>query len=110
LTHPGLHGLAHITGGGLTDNLPRIMPRGLGARIHLGSWRVPELYQVLEREGRVAEPEMFRVFNMGIGMVLVVAETTAEEILASLPNLVGCPPSILGQIELGSSETVYLGP
>jgi len=72
LDQPGLHGLAHITGGGLTDNLPRILPAGLAAEIRFGSWEVPYPYRVLQEQGDVELEEMFRVFNMGLGMVAVV--------------------------------------
>lgn len=84
LAHPGLHALAHITGGGLTDNLPRILPAGCGAEIEVGSWPVPEVFRLLERRGDVGRDEMFRVFNMGIGMAVIVDPTSAEEIRAGL--------------------------
>ncbi|OLD62790.1 MAG: phosphoribosylformylglycinamidine cyclo-ligase, partial [Acidobacteria bacterium 13_1_40CM_2_68_5] len=67
-----LYGMAHITGGGFTDNIPRILPRGLSARIDLGTWPVPPVFRYLQDTGRIADDEMFRTFNMGIGMVLVV--------------------------------------
>jgi phosphoribosylformylglycinamidine cyclo-ligase len=67
-----IYGMAHITGGGFTDNIPRILPRGLSARLDLGSWPVLPVFEWLQREGRIAEEEMYRTFNMGIGMVLVV--------------------------------------
>jgi phosphoribosylformylglycinamidine cyclo-ligase len=67
-----IYGMAHITGGGFTDNIPRILPRGLSARVDLGSWPVLPVFRWLQREGRVADDEMHRTFNMGIGMVLVV--------------------------------------
>jgi len=78
--HPGLHGMAHITGGGLTDNLPRILPRGLAAEIRFGSWEVPHPFRVLQEEGDVELEEMFRVFNMGVGMVVVVDRAHLGEI------------------------------
>jgi phosphoribosylformylglycinamidine cyclo-ligase len=68
-----LKGLAHITGGGIIDNLPRILPAGLGADIRRGTWPVPPIFQLIERMGNVVEPEMHRTLNMGIGMLLVVA-------------------------------------
>jgi phosphoribosylformylglycinamidine cyclo-ligase len=79
-----VRGLAHITGGGLTDNLPRILPSGTGARIDLGSWPVLPVYGFLQRHGRVADDEMYRAFNMGIGMVVVVAPGDAEAVEAHL--------------------------
>ena len=68
-----IRGLAHITGGGLLENLPRVLPAGVGARIRRDSWHVPALFRVLQGEGGVAEEEMYRAFNMGVGMVAVVA-------------------------------------
>lgn len=67
-----IKGLAHITGGGLLDNLPRVLPQGLGARIDLNSWQVPALFTAIAKAGGVADDEMWRTFNMGIGMVVVV--------------------------------------
>jgi phosphoribosylformylglycinamidine cyclo-ligase len=67
-----IYGMAHITGGGLTDNVPRVLPSGLSAQIDLDSWPVPPVFQYLQREGRIDESEMLRTFNMGIGLVLVV--------------------------------------
>lgn len=69
--------LAHITGGGIPGNLPRVLPPGLGARIERESWPVPAVFRALQRGGRVAAEEMDRVFNMGIGMIAVVAEADA---------------------------------
>jgi len=66
-------GLAHITGGGLTGNVPRILPEQLAARLHRASWPLPPLFQWLQRQGNIADAEMHRVFNCGIGMVVVVA-------------------------------------
>jgi phosphoribosylformylglycinamidine cyclo-ligase len=79
-----LYGLAHITGGGFTDNIPRILPKGVSARIDLGTWPVPPVFRYLRREGRVADEEMLRTFNMGIGMVLVVPAHREAEVSAHL--------------------------
>jgi phosphoribosylformylglycinamidine cyclo-ligase len=73
LAEAGLRGLAHVTGGGLTDNLPRILPAGLAAEIRFGSWEVPYPFRLLQEKGDIELEEMFRVFNMGLGMVAVVA-------------------------------------
>ena len=75
-----IHGLAHVTGGGLTDNLPRILPKGTAARIDRGSWPAPPLFSWMQRAGRVADDEMLRTFNMGIGMVVVAAPGDAAEL------------------------------
>jgi len=76
-----LKGAAHITGGGLIDNLPRILPANCNAEIDPRSWSIPPLFQLLERGGKVDRTEMFQVFNMGIGMALVVAADRARELL-----------------------------
>ena len=80
----GVHGLAHITGGGLTENLPRILPEGCRATIDLGSWDAPAVFGWLAKAGGVAEAEMLKTFNCGIGMVLVVAADHADALTATL--------------------------
>jgi len=79
-----IKGLAHITGGGLLDNVPRILRPGLAARLHRDAWKMPELFAWLQREGQVADTEMHRVFNCGIGMVAVVAAAEADAVAATL--------------------------
>jgi len=71
-------GLAHITGGGLVENLPRVIPETLKAAISRSAWKTPPLFEWLQREGGVADAEMLRVFNCGIGMALVVAAESAD--------------------------------
>ena len=80
----GVHGLAHITGGGLTENLPRVLPEGLGAQIDLGAWTLPPVFKWLAAEGGLAQAEMLKTFNAGIGMVLVVAQDRADALAAAL--------------------------
>ncbi|NAZ36186.1 phosphoribosylformylglycinamidine cyclo-ligase [Rubellimicrobium sp. CFH 75288] len=79
----GVHAVAHITGGGLTENIPRVLPPGLGGRIELGAWSLPEPFRWLREAGCIAEAEMLRTFNCGIGMVLVV-EPGREDALTAL--------------------------
>jgi phosphoribosylformylglycinamidine cyclo-ligase len=79
-----IHGLAHITGGGLIDNLPRVLPKNCDAAINTKSWRVPPIFDVLQRKGKVDRTEMYQVFNMGIGMVAIVAAKHAEGIARQL--------------------------
>ncbi|HVF73062.1 MAG TPA: phosphoribosylformylglycinamidine cyclo-ligase [Chthoniobacterales bacterium] len=79
-----IRGLAHITGGGLVDNLPRVLPSNCDAAIETTSWRVPPIFEVLERNGKVDRVEMYQVFNMGIGMVAIVAEKDAAQAVRSL--------------------------
>jgi phosphoribosylformylglycinamidine cyclo-ligase len=85
-TIPGglIKGLAHITGGGLVDNLPRILPPNCDAVIDTKSWSVPRIFQILQKNGSVNRQEMYQVFNMGIGMVAVVAERNARQVSAFL--------------------------
>lgn len=78
----GILGLAHITGGGFYDNIPRILPEGTRALIRRQSWEVPPVFSVLQQVGQIAEEEMFGVFNMGIGMVLVVAAEDLSSVLS----------------------------
>jgi phosphoribosylformylglycinamidine cyclo-ligase len=79
-----IKGMAHITGGGITDNLPRVLPPGTEAVIRLGSWTVPPLFQWLERSGAVPREDMLRTFNMGVGLILAVAADDADEVIGAL--------------------------
>jgi phosphoribosylformylglycinamidine cyclo-ligase len=106
LRHPGLHALAHITGGGITDNLPRVLPPGLQAHIRYGSWEVPPLFSALERHGEIELEEMLRVFNMGVGMIAVVDPAMLAELLAAL-RAAGQRSSIVGQVVEGAGGVVY---
>ena len=76
--------MAHITGGGFVDNIPRVLPPGVGVQIAKSAWAVPPLFRLIQETGGVAEGEMFRVFNMGIGLVLIVAPERAEDVQARL--------------------------
>ncbi|OGA38648.1 MAG: phosphoribosylformylglycinamidine cyclo-ligase [Betaproteobacteria bacterium RIFCSPLOWO2_12_FULL_68_19] len=96
-------GLAHITGGGITGNVPRILPRGVSARIRKSAWPRPALFEWLQREGKVAENEMFRVFNCGIGMVAVVAAGDAQRAAREL-RAAGETVHEIGSIEASSGE------
>jgi phosphoribosylformylglycinamidine cyclo-ligase len=84
LTAGVVKGLAHITGGGLIDNLPRILPSNCNAVIETESWRVPPIFQILQKHGSVDAEEMYQVFNMGIGMVAIVAERNARKVMSIL--------------------------
>jgi len=78
-----IKGLAHITGGGIVENLPRVLPQGCGAKIHRGSWAIPPIFDFLQTQGQVEDDEMYRVFNMGLGMLIVVAAAEADKIDAA---------------------------
>lgn len=83
--HP-IKALAHITGGGFTDNLPRVLPEGLAVRLWQNSWQIPPLFQLIQRLGGIADEEMQRVFNLGIGMVIFCAREDAPALQAALPE------------------------
>ncbi|GLJ52753.1 hypothetical protein SUGI_1123410 [Cryptomeria japonica] len=78
----GVKGIAHITGGGFTDNIPRIFPKGLGAVVTTNTWEVPKIFKWIQKSGGIEDSEMRRTFNMGIGMVLVVSQEAARTILS----------------------------
>ena len=96
---PGIiKGLAHITGGGLIDNLPRVLPKNCDAVFDTSAWKVPALFRLIEEGGKVDREEMYQVFNMGIGMAVVVSPADAA---AASKNL---GASVIGQIESGSGK------
>ena len=105
LDHPGLHAMAHITGGGLTDNVPRSLPAGCRARID-DVWEWPALFQVIAEGGGVGVEEMRRVFNLGFGMVLVVAAESRDEILAHIHAHGGYAMTI-GEVMAGAPGVEY---
>jgi phosphoribosylformylglycinamidine cyclo-ligase len=94
-----IHGLAHITGGGLIDNLPRVLPKNCDAAIDPRSWRVPPIFELLQENGKVERAEMYQVFNMGIGMVAIVSAKDAENVAGRLKA------KQIGRIERGSGKT-----
>jgi phosphoribosylformylglycinamidine cyclo-ligase len=100
-----IHGVAHITGGGLLDNVPRVLPPGTAARIERGSWAVPPVFRVLAREGGVAEHEMFRAFNMGVGLVLITPAAEADRLVDNL-SAADERAWIAGEIIAGEQEVV----
>ena len=83
---PLLKGMAHITGGGLVENVPRVLPDGTGARFDTSKWEVPPIFMVLQERSNISREEMYRVFNMGLGMVLACDRSNADEVLASVPE------------------------
>ena len=98
-------GMAHITGGGITDNLPRVLPEGLQARVDTGAWEVPPVFQWLQQTGGVPEEDMRRSFNMGIGMVVVCAAADADRVMTMLAPE---NPRAIGAIEHGSAGVRYV--
>ncbi|MGI2329497.1 phosphoribosylformylglycinamidine cyclo-ligase [Planococcus sp. YIM B11945] len=92
-----IHGMAHVTGGGFIENLPRMMPDGLGAEIQLGSWPVLEVFKLLKEKGKLADRDLYSVFNMGIGFVIAVAPEDAEHVIAAA-NASGEQAYKIGQV------------
>ncbi len=106
-------GMAHITGGGLTDNVPRILPEDVTAVIETSAWTLPPLFQWLQREGNVADAEMHRVFNCGIGMVVVVAQADAGraiELLQAAGETRRCPRPHRGTASPGRNRRLLSKP
>jgi phosphoribosylformylglycinamidine cyclo-ligase len=98
--HGRIKGAAHITGGGLVDNLPRVLPAICDALIDTSSWKVPAIFRLIQRGGGISTEEMYEVFNMGIGMVLVVSKPHAAEVLALTKG------KVIGQITPGSGRVL----
>ena len=99
---PLIKGMAHITGGGLPENVPRILPAGLGARIDTSAWQVPPIFTLIREAGRVEMDEMFRVFNMGVGMVLACSPERADEVRRLVPEAVPA-----GEVVTGEGVTLH---
>ncbi len=99
--------MAHITGGGFYDNIPRVVPAGLRVRITKGSWRIPPIFDVIQKRGRISEREMYRTFNMGIGMAAVVAKRDADAAVRRLAKL-GQKAWIIGDIIPGPHDVVLV--
>jgi phosphoribosylformylglycinamidine cyclo-ligase len=100
-------GMAHITGGGITDNLPRVLPEGTEAVVRLGSWDVPPIFQWLQHAGSVPPQDMLRTFNMGVGLILVVAEADADAALDALSESGEPGARRIGEIAPGRRQVRY---
>ena len=98
-----IHGLVHITGGGFIDNIPRILPTGCSAHIHPGTWPVPPCFTYVQEKGGIAADEMYRTFNMGIGMMAVVPENGVEDMLYQF-TAHGEQPYLIGEIKPAQSN------
>jgi phosphoribosylformylglycinamidine cyclo-ligase len=99
-------GMAHITGGGITENLPRILPKGMGALVDLASWQVPPLFEHLQVLGNVTQDEMMRTFNMGIGLICVVPAEKVKKAKAVL-NRANERHCIIGRVTRGERKVNY---
>lgn len=102
-----VHAMAHITGGGLVDNLPRALPDGCGAKIHAGSWPEPVIFRVLREQGQVSETEMRRTFNLGVGMVLIVSPDDIAGVEADLAAR-NEPYHRIGEVVAGESQVTFV--
>ncbi len=100
-----VHGLAHITGGGLTDNIPRVLPDGLGARLDATAWRREPVWDWIRTSGRISDAEMHRTFNCGIGMVVVLAPSEVDAALGLL-RAAGEQASVIGEVVTGAGVQI----
>jgi phosphoribosylformylglycinamidine cyclo-ligase len=94
-------GMAHITGGGITENLPRVLPKGCAASIDTRAWTVPPIFVALRDRGRIAGDEMFRAFNMGIGLIVVCAPSDADRVVGQLKQAGELGAIVIGQVTAG---------
>jgi phosphoribosylformylglycinamidine cyclo-ligase len=106
LDYAGIKGMAHITGGGITDNLPRVLPHGTAAVVDCSAWEVPPLFQWLQRSGDVPAEDMMRTFNMGIGLVLIVSRERAEQTVEELAARGGRDSRVIGEIVAADAPSV----
>jgi phosphoribosylformylglycinamidine cyclo-ligase len=90
-------GIAHITGGGITGNLPRIIPKGCKAVVQKGTWEIPPIFTFLKERGNISEEEMLRTFNNGVGMILIVRSKEVDDVLARLRSL-GEKAFLIGEV------------
>lgn len=101
-----IKGLSHITGGGFYENIPRMLPEGVGATIDYGAWEVPQIFTFIQEKGDISMKDMFSTFNMGIGMAIVVAKQDVEAVVQELANL-GEKATVIGQVT--SDEGITIG-
>jgi phosphoribosylformylglycinamidine cyclo-ligase len=98
--------MAHITGGGITDNLPRVLPHGTAAMVDASAWEVPPLFQWLRQAGGVPAEDMMRTFNMGIGLIIVAAAERAEQLIEELAARGGRDAKVIGEVVAGEPPSV----
>ncbi|WP_223593600.1 phosphoribosylformylglycinamidine cyclo-ligase [Neobacillus bataviensis] len=99
-------GLVHVTGGGFYDNIPRILPKGLQVVINGESWKVPKIFSFIQNVGKISDYDMFRTFNMGIGMILVVDSADSQAIIEHLQSL-GEEAYVIGTVQKGTEDVVF---
>ena len=101
-----IKGMAHITGGGITENLPRVLPHGTAAVVDAASWEVPALFKWLQQSGRVPTDDMYRTFNMGVGLICVTARDHAEPLIDELAARGGRDARVIGEVVPGEPPSV----
>ena len=101
-----IKGMAHVTGGGITDNLPRVLPHGTAAVVDTAAWDVPPIFQWLQRSGSIPKDDMLRTFNMGIGLVIVTSRHDAEPLIGELAARGGRDARVIGQVIPGEPPSV----
>jgi phosphoribosylformylglycinamidine cyclo-ligase len=106
LDYGSIKGMAHITGGGITDNLPRVLPHGTAAVIDCSAWEVPPLFRWLQQAGDVPADDMMRTFNMGIGLILVVGHDRGEQTIEELTARGGRNARVIGEVVAGEPPSV----
>lgn len=103
----GIRALAHITGGGITENVPRVLPKGLSATIDLNTWKLPPVFAWLATAGNISQDELLRTFNCGIGMIVVVDSNAVNEVVQTLEDA-GEAPFIVGRMSKASDEAIQM--
>lgn len=106
--HVNIKGLAHITGGGFFENIPRTLPPQMSVRIQKGSWRIPSVFKKIQAKGRIPDPEMFRTFNMGVGMVMILSPQSVTRALPLLDEM-GLKAWIIGEVTEGDERVFFRG-
>lgn len=109
MEHHELKGMAHITGGGFYENIPRMLPQGCQAVIHRGSWPIPPIFQLMAEAGSLEEEDLFATFNMGIGMVIAVEESRAAQVLQAFQSQ-GEEGWLIGRVTAGEKQVTLCSP
>jgi phosphoribosylaminoimidazole synthetase len=100
---PDIKAMAHLTGGGFIENIPRVLPEGVDALVRRGSWPIPPLFTLIQQRGEVAPEEMYRVFNMGIGMVVIVDKRSVEKLQQTIPE----QTFVVGELVEGKRKVIF---
>lgn len=108
LEQVNVKGMAHITGGGFIENIPRVLPENVNVNIEYGSWPILPIFSLLQQKGNVSNKDMFTTFNMGIGLIIVVAEQDVKQALSALGEA-GETPYVIGKVTEGTREVTFTG-